>query len=748
MVEPAILPSINAGAAALAVACAKAISTIHAIGQRNEGPDLLISSIAQELALVQCVWDFVQTLLDQRRSHNDLDHELLLRLDENILYGRRIVQILNDELSSCATLSSSTAEYSFRRRTRITRNEKRWRRHQDRIRGQMLSTNLLISILRPSDSARPSNLAGEGFPIMLDSDSSPTNRICSNARVEAAEIDGANCHEMSTEKASQPNELHAQSKIRPAPSGKAAVLEHPQPPAGAEISIPDQASAVSQHASMPVHLSPKLSLSTRLEDMDHRGKGLGGCVQGDPVSATEYIVSGYDKATTTTEIDGNSLNEPTDVTGVVIGAGSTEEHATLQERALGEGVQLQVGCHEMLAAAGKQGGLESALLYACQHGAVQMVNGLLTAGVNVHSCVKHGNSLGLGPTAIHIAVMHRQHEVVTALLRYGALPNGHDHRSQRPLHHAAENGDSVITALLLEHGAKPGYCDKHGTQALHNACHIGSLEVARLLLNEGASLEATDDKGRRPLHFLAKFVDDSHFAAFLVDLGCNLHAKTTRGLTPVQLACATGNCGVLRVLLSHGASTDFEEWCAMPLALAVAEGHQSAARLLLESGAEVHHRCPATHKSIIHLAVESARSHQMTNRPIGSQMIDLLCKYGAVVNAQDTAGNTPLHLAVSAVSINGSSKGQQSMVRCLLSHRARADIPNHEGLYPLAIASRNPELLVFRLVLAVSIQKLPDKHLARISREVQRQKMPAHHSKSKEMSSLLSNALLARALQV
>lgn len=149
MVEPAILPSISAGAAALALACAKAISAIHAIAQRNEGPDLLISSIAQELALVQCVWDFVQTLLNQRRSHNDLDHELLLRLDENILHGRRTVQLLNDELSSCATLWSSTAEYSFRRRTRITRNEKRWRRHQDRIRGQMLSTNLLISILRP-----------------------------------------------------------------------------------------------------------------------------------------------------------------------------------------------------------------------------------------------------------------------------------------------------------------------------------------------------------------------------------------------------------------------------------------------------------------------------------------------------------------------------------------------------------------------------------------------------------------------
>ncbi|KAI4198147.1 MAG: hypothetical protein LQ348_002073 [Seirophora lacunosa] len=167
---------------------------------------------------------------------------------------------------------------------------------------------------------------------MLDPESSPTNRIRSNARIEAAEIDGATFHAMSAEKASQPNELHAQSKIRPASSGKAAVLEHPQPSAGAEISIPDQASAVSQHANMPVDLSSKLSLSTRLGDIDSGGKGLGSCVQGDPVNATEYIVSGYDKAITTTDIDGNSPNEPTDVTGVVISADYTEEHATLQER--------------------------------------------------------------------------------------------------------------------------------------------------------------------------------------------------------------------------------------------------------------------------------------------------------------------------------------------------------------------------------------------------------------------------------
>lgn len=148
MSEPLTAPSITAKAAALAVACGTTVKSIHAIVHRYQGIGLITSSIAQELASVQCVWDLVQTLLSQRMTHGDMDRELLFRLDRTIQHGRQIVNWLDSELASSTSFLACTSEHGFRQRTRMIRNEKRWRSHQDRIRGQMMSMNLLIAMLR------------------------------------------------------------------------------------------------------------------------------------------------------------------------------------------------------------------------------------------------------------------------------------------------------------------------------------------------------------------------------------------------------------------------------------------------------------------------------------------------------------------------------------------------------------------------------------------------------------------------
>lgn len=148
MAEAVALPSIAAKAATLAIDCGRTVRTMNNIGQRYQGADLVISSIAYDLASVQCVWDFVQALLRRRMSQDVIDQEVLFRLSRTIQHGSQIVQSLNEDLSLCTRLSTSNSEYGFRQRTKVVRNERRWRNHQDRIRGQMISMNLLISILR------------------------------------------------------------------------------------------------------------------------------------------------------------------------------------------------------------------------------------------------------------------------------------------------------------------------------------------------------------------------------------------------------------------------------------------------------------------------------------------------------------------------------------------------------------------------------------------------------------------------
>lgn len=148
LAERVALPSIVTKAATLAVACGKTVRITNTIAQRYHGAGLIISSIAHDLASVQCVWDFVQALLRRRMCQGDMDQEVLLRLNRTIHHGREIIHSLNEDLSLCVRLATSNSEHSFRQRTRIVRNERRWRNHQDRIRGQMISMNLLISILR------------------------------------------------------------------------------------------------------------------------------------------------------------------------------------------------------------------------------------------------------------------------------------------------------------------------------------------------------------------------------------------------------------------------------------------------------------------------------------------------------------------------------------------------------------------------------------------------------------------------
>ncbi|KAL8703732.1 MAG: hypothetical protein Q9201_003078, partial [Fulgogasparrea decipioides] len=342
--------------------------------------------------------------------------------------------------------------------------------------------------------------------------------------------------------------------------------------------------------------------------------------------------------------------------------------------------------------------------------------------------------------------MHGQSEVALTLLRYGALVDDNRHGDRRPLHEAADIGDSTMTALLLEHGARPYLRDDQGMEPLHMACRIGSFKAARLLLDAGASLNAADYDGYRPLHYLAQDSGDPYLANFLIDLGCDIEARTDRGYTALQLACMCGNSRLLEVLLYHGASLEAKEWQALPLALAVQGGHVEIARLVLKYDSKVDRSCPTTQKTVLHLAAEGCARIVDNGKAVGSTLTALLCEHGAKINAQDFKGNTALHVALSEGFNDTRSSRQRSMVKTLLANGARVDIANHEGHYPLALTSQSPDIQTFRLMLAASLPKLTDKHLARVDRYLRCKKNTASHCKSREMSALLAAALTARAL--
>ena len=75
----------------------------------------------------------------------------------------------------------------------------------------------------------------------------------------------------------------------------------------------------------------------------------------------------------------------------------------------------------------------------------------------------------------------RYREIVTTLLRSGALPNNSDIGGRTPLHYAARSCDSDMVSILLQYGANQNAKDKGGKTALDIASKNGCKEVEELL---------------------------------------------------------------------------------------------------------------------------------------------------------------------------------------------------------------------------------------------------------------------------
>ncbi|KAL8934827.1 MAG: hypothetical protein Q9216_005715 [Gyalolechia sp. 2 TL-2023] len=706
-----------------------------------------------------CAWSVIQNMLEQRKCLDDINRELLLQLNQTIQHGRQTLSLLDNELSSCTKLSSTTGEQGFRRRTAIVWNERRLKNHEDRIRGQIMPASRQqiasghdnspimyhsqYSLPHPPDQPPPSavEISGrnvEEHPTYQEMGTNgSTHRELSVINETYYELDDDHYSHSQPSSSSLPSSPIFKRKSKAETIRKHRSASNPENPLK---------STAQQHRHSYGGRTAQLSSqepediyhfqTDPASDADEESIRAATCMRLAPLNAKIVMIPKQRMQTgAVSDKDPLFVGNPFD------------DHATQHEEAPAN--HEKTTCQppaELPEATSSPNQLESALHYACQHGDVQLVHEILKEDVNMHSRVQEAaNPDVLGPAAIHLAVMHGQSDVALILLKHGASPNDYYHHHRRPLHDAAETGNQTMTAVLLEHGARPNVFDDNGVEPLHIACRNGSLKVARLLIDAGASVSALDHEKYHPLHHLAQGCGDPYFATFLIDQGCDLEARTAQGYTALQLACISGNVHLLEVLLYHGASPEAGERLAKPLALAIASGHMRTARYLLESGVEVNYHSPSTHETIVHLVAKDIGSRNGRSQSINSNVISLLRQYGANINSQDARGDTPLHVAVSALS-SRNRQSQRSTVNALLKNGARADIQNYDGCYPLTLASRNPDFQIFRLVLAASVDRLPDKHLAGIDREMRREKAPAIRSSLKEITPLLRTALVARAL--
>jgi len=214
-------------------------------------------------------------------------------------------------------------------------------------------------------------------------------------------------------------------------------------------------------------------------------------------------------------------------------------------------------------------------------------------------------------------------------------PRARDQRSLLAL--AAVLADLELLRALIARGVYPNqrHAEMSALLAATRDSWHGRPDAVTMLIANGADPQLADSDGNTPLHHAARSSDPA-VAALLCDAGAALDARNHEGVTPLGMACASGNWRLAKFLIARGAKP--ESVAAVPALLsAAATGADDPAgiHLLLGHKAKVN-SCDARGRSALH---EAARHGHV-------DILHALLAAGAKVDVRDADGISPLLDAV------------------------------------------------------------------------------------------------------
>uniref|UniRef100_J3MLK2 PGG domain-containing protein n=2 Tax=Oryza brachyantha TaxID=4533 RepID=J3MLK2_ORYBR len=254
----------------------------------------------------------------------------------------------------------------------------------------------------------------------------------------------------------------------------------------------------------------------------------------------------------------------------------------------------------------------------------------------------------LGATVLHEAVRHGHTEVVTHLMtRDAQLASVTSDDGVSPLYLAATTGSvPMVQALLRPSGdgtrSPASFAGREGRTALHVAATKSAELAAEILTWEPSLLTRVDSAGRIPLHFAIQHGKLGVIRLFLKTEASVARVCDGEGLFPLHRAAIAGE----RVIIDEivGKCTDFHE-------------------LVDNRG-----------RNFLHCAVEHGQDN----------VVRYICqdiRFAMLLNATDSDGNTPLHLAV--------KYAHPGLLSSLLqSATVKIDIINKDGLTAADLARR------------------------------------------------------------
>jgi ankyrin repeat protein len=229
---------------------------------------------------------------------------------------------------------------------------------------------------------------------------------------------------------------------------------------------------------------------------------------------------------------------------------------------------------------------DSDLLHqAIRAGDLAEVARLLDAGADVHYREPHGYDAVID--AVFTADQTRLIPLLQLLIDRGANLNGVTDYSESALRVLSRQGRWDVIRFLLNAGADP---NPLGWTPLMRLIALGSCEEAQKEIQAGADLSARDSWLRTPW-LLSIHTGDIAKAKLLLDAGAKTNDRGRCEKPPLFYAIEGGHPQMLRWLLSLELSPeDRDQFGGTALLEAAEEGQTDCVRILLEAGADIHHK--------------------------------------------------------------------------------------------------------------------------------------------------------------
>lgn len=326
-----------------------------------------------------------------------------------------------------------------------------------------------------------------------------------------------------------------------------------------------------------------------------------------------------------------------------------------------------------------------------------------------------------GKNLLHWATLSGQGHVIQWLLAAGLNPDEADEAGCLPLHRALERNFHEVTAILLPATRQKQMEDKQGRTPLTLAVERNNLRVIadllesaateeekqgmlagafrhfiardalvplELLLKHGAKPDTVTTNGQTALHVAVRH--SLMQTRWLVEKGLDVNAKDKQGLTPLHEIIRTARLSLLsptdklpvNAFRLGGLGENFRQEKLMII------------KLLLEKGADI--RAQDTNgNSVLHLVFQQDNAFSLNQHgdDTATTFLEFLLQAGSEASGVNNQGMSPLHLGITARhSLSGEEAAIKRVWQILQKHGVDIEQKNKAGMTALHLAIEKENL--------------------------------------------------------